>query len=65
MELYEMELHDIIKFTKHLIVIRVPGGWIYNRIADNAENISISSVFVPFNDEFYSYITEKVKPDNF
>ena len=42
--IYEMKLHECLKFSEELYVTRVPGGWIYS----NANN----SVFVPYNDEF-------------
>lgn len=49
--IYDLELHEII-CTLDGSIIRVPGGWIYNR-----------TVFVPFDAEFEkSNISNKVRP---
>jgi len=45
-DIYNMELHEKLTWNG-LIIIRVPGGWIY--IYENGKNIA---VFVPFNSEF-------------
>ena len=33
-------------------LIRVPGGWIYTTTTVVIHSVSVSSVFVPFNNEF-------------
>lgn len=56
--LYEMQLHESLKFSDELCITRVPGGWIYDRIANQYETETINSIgfinsiFVPFNREF-------------
>lgn len=47
--LYEMDLHETIKFSQKLYVTRVPDGWFYDRINDIGR---MSSVFIPYNEEF-------------
>lgn len=42
----------------HTVVKRVPGGWIFTEhiqsfFESNDRNTNISSVFVPYNDEFH------------
>jgi len=61
-ELYHMELHNEIR-TREYVILRVPGGWVYTYFAfeqrersdgswgEEAIN-SVSSVFVPFHNEF-------------
>lgn len=53
--LYTMNLHDEINFNSTTIT-RVPGGWIYEiskRVHGNNTNTKrVTSVFVPFNEEF-------------
>lgn len=65
-ELYEMKLHDKILIEDpidHYYVTRVPGGWIYHTIhsipnsRNEPEDIRMSSVFVPFDNEFQSIPT--------
>lgn len=51
--LYKMELHERLQFDDgglFTCILRVPGGWIY-RSYDKSHEI-LSSVFVPFNNEF-------------
>ena len=43
-----MKLHAIVKAGSYNI-IRVPGGWIYERKEKGSQ---VVAVFVPFNDEF-------------
>ena len=54
--IYDMELHEkLTPAIKGSIIdiIRVPGGWIYSTYSMSNDNYwSVSSVFVPFNDEF-------------
>lgn len=52
-ELYNMKLHNIICPNGRnggLKILRVPGGWIYYRF--DITNKLISSIFVPFDNEF-------------
>ena len=48
--LLSMKLHEIKAFDKFHLVVRVPGGWIYETFAVNSndEMIGVSSVFVGF-----------------
>ena len=46
--IYDLELHEDILIHNLLNVVRVPGGWMYENIRDER----LSSVFVPFNNEF-------------
>ena len=50
--LYGLELHAFIK-SSGFYITRVPGGWIYETYADgNGWCDIVTSVFVPFNNEF-------------
>jgi hypothetical protein len=53
MAIYEMDLHDEIE-VDDTRVTRVPGGWIYTFTSydDRNDTWRISSVFVPYNNEF-------------
>ncbi len=65
-EIYSMKLHDeltIYKSVKSNVISvtsvrRVPGGWIYSSfmgeggIVSKLANAVMTSVFVPFNDQF-------------
>ena len=42
--IYEMQLHEIWIGQDDMVIIRVPGGWIYDIIG--------KVVFVPFSSEF-------------
>lgn len=44
-------------------ILRVPGGWIF-RTSDNERDIYISSVFVPFNNEFMQESEDGVSPNS-
>jgi len=52
-KLYEMELHETIKFQdNYLTVMRVIGGWIYTFHRYHAHHyIPVTSIFVPFDNE--------------
>ena len=53
-ELYKMKLHEIITFG-YVQIMRVPGGWIYDRYTythPETNDFVCTSVFVPFNNEF-------------
>jgi len=47
-----MELFDVIIIDTYRCIIRVPGGWIYDYSQRIDGEISITSSFIPFNDEF-------------
>ncbi len=47
-KIYNMDLHAEITLNGGTNVLRVPGGWVY--LTYNARHLS--SVFVPFNNEF-------------
>jgi hypothetical protein len=46
--IYHMSLHEKLVVDDNWIVMRVPGGWIYNVMYAGVE--SVSSVFVPWSD---------------
>lgn len=46
--IYKMKLHETIHIGDDYEILRVPGGWIYNRFSGSG----LSSCFVPFHDEF-------------
>jgi hypothetical protein len=49
-DLYNMELHAHEYINNgNIKIVRVPGGWIYISYFDG-----VTSVFVPFNNEFMS-----------
>jgi len=56
-KIYEMKLHDTLN-TQNDEVVRVAGGWIYKSFVDNGmSGYSMSTVFVPFDNEFMGGIT--------
>lgn len=55
--IYKMKLHSSVEISPDNIVMRIPGGWIYiTKIMEYTNNgkanTKLSSVFVPFNNEF-------------
>ncbi len=50
--IYKMKLHETIMLNNYLLVRRVAGGWIYESLCESGSSLSISSTFVPFNNEF-------------
>ena len=45
-KMYDMELHIAKRIHKHISLMRVPGGWIYEIVnSDSPDNIK--NVFVP------------------
>ena len=48
-EIYELELHEVLNRSKYEWCMRVPNGWVYTTAIPN---LGISSTFVPFNSEF-------------
>ena len=58
--IFELDLHEELTVIDEelsiLIVLRVPGGWIYKQYEPNIEDKDIfelnTQTFVPYNDEF-------------
>lgn len=51
-KLYKMGLHDIL-YQSDYEILRIPGGWVYTRFSESgAGGSNLSSVFVPFDNEF-------------
>ena len=46
-DIYQLKLHESV-LDDNGTVTRVPGGWIYHTVG----NKQLTSVFVPFNNEF-------------
>lgn len=46
-DIYELEIHEEIKVSDDLFVLRVPGGWIYS-YWNELEDYTSSGIFVPF-----------------
>lgn len=58
--MHEMRLHEVRVITPRVRVIRVPGGWIYERVTkkiSDTEN-EVIAVFVPYSDEFNAGIVQ-------
>ena len=53
--IYNIKLHESISIDT-VIILRVPGGWIYDEYDDN-KDITTTSTFVPYNDEFNEVVT--------
>ena len=52
-EIYKMKLHETLMLDDCLLITRVPGGWIYEISAETGTGgYSLTSVFVPYNNEF-------------
>jgi len=51
--IYDLKLHESIYVCEKpsILVVRVPGGWIYN-IQYPIEEGHDTSVFIPYDDEF-------------
>ena len=49
--LYDLGLGDSINFDDLMYATRVPGGWIFSEYSEDTGQ-TMSSCFVPFNDEF-------------
>ena len=52
--IYELELHEVTVIHKNIRVMRVPGGWIYERLTrkiSDTENEAVA-IFVPYNAEY-------------
>lgn len=47
-DIYKMKLHEEVYVHELLFIIRVAGGWIYK----SGDDVTPTSVFVPFNNEF-------------
>ncbi len=42
-DLFKLELHETLRVDKYTVVLRVPGGWIY----DSSSEFGTYAVFVP------------------
>jgi hypothetical protein len=51
-DLYNMRLHETGVVDNDCKILRVAGGWLYIYQFNNSVGNSVSSVFVPFNEEF-------------
>jgi hypothetical protein len=53
-DIYNLKLHDALEMKDHNAeIMRVAGGWIYTNYSQiGASSFNVSSVFVPFNNEF-------------
>lgn len=47
-DIYQMKIHDEIHLGEKVVILRVPGGWIYTTYCD----MKPTSVFVPYHREF-------------
>lgn len=52
--MHNMKLNEILVITPKLRVIRVPGGWIYERVIRKLSDTDheVIQVFVPYSEEF-------------
>jgi hypothetical protein len=52
--IYELKLHEITMLNQKIRVIRVPGGWIYERVTKKISDTDneVIAVFVPYSDEY-------------
>lgn len=50
--IYELGLHEET-YVNGYRVMRVPGGWIYDKYADSCQDYPYAPIFVPFNNEFH------------
>jgi hypothetical protein len=52
--IYELELHEITVINGKVRVMRVPGGWIYERVLRRLSDtdFEVINTFVPYNEEF-------------
>lgn len=53
-ELYGLKLHESMRLSNGTVIMRVPGGWIYD-CWDCEVGTSKAGTFVPFNNEFMDY----------
>jgi hypothetical protein len=52
-DLWNMPLHEQCYPTRNIVVLRVPGGWIYYHYGyDMGHVVSVTSTFVPLHNEF-------------
>lgn len=52
--IYELELHEITLINGKVRVMRVPGGWIYERVLRRISDteFEVINTFVPYSDEY-------------
>jgi len=59
-QIYKLELHDTFDAGGNLYVTRVPGGWLYESMAEQVGGHFASAItFVPFDNEFQKVIDNK------
>ena len=49
--IYDLKLHEETLISGYRI-LRVPGGWIYDKWDYKKENYLFDPIFIPFNNEF-------------
>lgn len=52
--IHELSLHEVAVLTPKIRVIRVPGGWIYERVLRRISDTDneVIALYVPYSDEF-------------
>lgn len=50
-EIYDLKLHESVRLDNGIVIMRVPGGWIYD-CWDCQTDTSKAGTFIPFNNEF-------------
>ena len=58
MNIYNLKLHERTKINTETEVLRVPGGWMYTRLA-SSNGLRPSSTFVPYDNGFDERETAK------
>lgn len=50
---YDLQLHEIITLGKKIRIMRVPGGWIYERVIRKISDtdFEVVTTFVPYNED--------------
>ncbi len=56
-EIYSMELFDEVELGPASSFVRVPGGWIYREIDEQAGGWTTAVAFIPYDREF-NYLEE-------
>ncbi len=46
-EMIDMPLHDVRLFENNFQILRVPGGWLYERIHEFENGMYMTTTFVP------------------
>lgn len=52
--MHDMKLHEVKVITPKIRVLRVPGGWIYERVIKKLSDTDtqVLNTFVPYSEEF-------------